>query len=110
MDFIESMANLTLDNFETLKDYENDKRIANIDLKELVEFVNWLDFKLFSDACLRHIALYVLLFAKGLSKRKILDSLIQREYQLQCTTNHHRTRNMCNDQCTIVQVSIKTVF
>lgn len=40
MDFIESMANLTLDNFETLVEYETDGRISNIILRELVEFVN----------------------------------------------------------------------
>lgn len=38
--FIDSMANLTLDNFDTLIDYANDERIANINLRELVEFVN----------------------------------------------------------------------
>lgn len=41
MDFVESMANLTLENFDTLTDYELDGRLANIDLRELVEFVNW---------------------------------------------------------------------
>lgn len=39
MEFIEVMANLTLDNFETLTAYEADDRIGNIDLRELVEFV-----------------------------------------------------------------------
>lgn len=39
MDFVETMANLTLDNFETLVDYGSDERIADINLRELVEFV-----------------------------------------------------------------------
>lgn len=34
------MANLTLDNFDTLIDYEFDGRMANTNLRELVEFVN----------------------------------------------------------------------
>lgn len=41
------MANLTLDNFDTLNDYETDVRIANINLRELVEFVNYDNWILF---------------------------------------------------------------
>lgn len=40
MEFVGTVANLTLDNFHTLYDYEDDERLENIDFRELVEFVN----------------------------------------------------------------------
>lgn len=42
MEFIETIANLTLDNFHMLYEYEDDERLANINLRDLVESVNFL--------------------------------------------------------------------
>lgn len=70
MDFIESMANLTLNNFDTLIDYETDERLANINLRELVEFVN--------DR--------LLTFARSLSKHK--STCLQQVYPSENFTIH----------------------
>lgn len=39
MKFIETVTNMTLNDFHVFYDYEDNERLANIDLRELVEFV-----------------------------------------------------------------------
>lgn len=40
MNFVETMANLTLSDFSPLYDYEEDDRLMNVNLRELVQFVS----------------------------------------------------------------------
>lgn len=40
MNFVETMANLTLTEFSTLYDFEQDERLMNINLTEMVQFVS----------------------------------------------------------------------
>lgn len=39
MNFIETMANLTLTEFGSLYDFEQDERLMNVNLTDLVQFV-----------------------------------------------------------------------
>lgn len=40
MNFVETMANLTLSDFSALYDYEEDERMMNVDLAAMVQYVN----------------------------------------------------------------------